>query len=788
MRGPALYWVLVILGLCIACGPCRAQDPNEQPIPAGTELQAESLFAEEIKQLESAGDKPARLAAFEALLKKSDDLERDPEPLVSVLQNKKPEATYRELLEYLRDNADARRECFLRPLVLNANDPGESAKIASASVIAYGSAGVAIVRELLDSEVPGERLAAANICGERVGGAAGVAKLIPALVKCFERTEPDLSGVVIKSLKRITLLEHDTPAAWVEWLGKKTEVELLAEIADRESDARRKAEADRARAEAELLAVLLERMRKDERSDANALITRLQQSVYLPVRLEAVKLLRELLPTQKEEAAQPIVDALGATLNNHLETEDVRKGCAIALAECGKPQLAFSYIDAALAANGISADLKLELVKGLNAPIAASRLAEMLKSEVDVVETRSGAVLDTLIAQVRSVVQVRDESVPKAAILGELSRLLLVITGKLGSELEAPARKRYIDLAANVCDTLGFIARQRVVDIAACVDSLLDFALLTFLPAESGAASRAMIALRQALDVPSTHPGVLEKLTSEPDSLRLGAQYAKLVGSGDEPMLVNLIGLYEAMCVPPEPMDDLRKRLMDRAASTEAIQPSGPDSRKTLREALRALIAVLIDKQTDRIEAHVALVRALMEADYGANDALGYLMVLKADRIQILTTALQPLVDKKPIKLGQLIARLDQSLNQTERESNDYKGFRVGVNAGVRTAIADRISRALGGTIDDDAKKELTGLASGSLRDQFVPTAVEQLRKAPAMGESRDMVSEILLMSLRQAHPNKYESVALKGLEKDAFVKALDDLNTKLRTDGYAVP
>ena len=780
--------VLVILGLCIACGPCRAQEPREQPIPAGTELQADSPFAEESKQLDNAADKAARVIVFEALLKKADELKRDPEPLISVLQNKKPEATYKDLLEYLRDTKSARRLCFLNTLILDANDPGDSAKVAISAVLAYNGEAVPIVREMLESESAADRLAAASICGERVGGAAGVVKVIPPLVRVFQRNEPDVTGVAIKSLKRIALLDYETADQWKDWLGKKTEADLLAEIGDREHDARLKAELDRARREAELLEVLLERMRKDERADANALILHLQKSEYLPVRLEAVKLLRELLPSQKDDTAKPIIDALGATLNNRDETEDVRKGCAMALAECGKPQVAFPYIDAALEANGISADLKLELVKGLNGPVAAGRLAEMLKAEVDVVETRSGAVLDTLIAKVSSVVKVEDKSEQKAAILDELSRLLGLITAKLGGELEAPARKRYIDLAANVCDTLGYIARQKVVGIASCVDSLLDFAFISFQPAESGAASRAMIALRQALDVPSTHLAVLDKLTNPPVSDRLSAQYTKLAGNGDEQMLVSLIGLYEAMGVAPEPLPDLRKRLIDRASSTEAAQPTSPDSRKTLRDALRALISILLDKQPDRIETHVALVKELLEAEYGGNDALGYLMVLKADRVQVMTAAMQPLVDRKPVKLALLVARLDQILNQTERESNEYKTFRAGLNSAVRTSLSDKLAKALSGPIDDDMKKDLTGLASGPLREQFVPTAVEQLRKAAAPGASRDTVSEILLLSLKAAHPNKYEGVTLKGLEKDAFLTALDDLNTKLRTDGYAVP
>lgn len=779
MRGPAPSLVLVILGLCIAGGFSHAQEAQEQPIPAGTELQTESAFAEEIKQLDTAADKAARVVAFNAILAKAAEQKRLPEPLVSVLQNKKPEATFNDLLEHLRDTPSARHEAFIGALVLAANDPGESAKVAVSALRAYGNAAVPRICEMLASEVAAERLAAAAVSGERVGGAAGVVQVIPRLVAALDRAEPDLSGVATRSLKRITLLDYESPKQWKDWLGKKSEKELLAEIADRESDARRKAEEARKRAEAELLAVLLERMRNDERDNSDALIIRLQTSEYLPVRLEAIKLLRELLPKKKDDAAKPIIDALGNTLNDVEETEEVRKQCATALAECGKPAAAFPYIDRALAVNGISADLKLELVKGLNDPLAAARLAELLKAEIDVVESRSGAVLDTLIAQVRSVVAVQDGSEQRTQLLSELSRLLDLITVKLAGELEAPARKRYLDLAVKTCDTLVFIARQRLVDISGCVDALLNISLT-----ENSAASAALTALRQSLDVPSARQGVLQKLTSEPVSTRLSAQYSKLISNGDDAMLIKMLGLYEAMAQAPEPVENLRKRLLDRARSTEAVQPTNPDSRKTMREALRALLSVLLQTRED----HIALLKELLDADYGGNDALGYLMVLKSDRVAILTTAMQPMIEKKPVKLALLVVRLDQSLTTAERDTPEYKAFRASLNAAVRTAIADRVSKALSGTIDDELKQELTGLAGGPLRDQFVPTAVEQLRKKPEPGDSRDVIAEVLISNLRQAHPNKYDDLTLKGLEKDAFVKALDDLNARLRNDGYALP
>lgn len=777
MRGKAPFLVLVFLGLLTTCG-LYAQDKPEQPTP-GKDLQTESVFAEEIKQLEAAADKAARVALFDAILKKAADLKREPEPLISILLNRKPEVTYKELLEHLRDTSAARHAALLNPLILAANDPGESAKIAVATVQAYGADAVPTTIKMLNSEVAAERLAAAAVACHRIGGAQGTGKLAPKLVAALKRNEADLSSTAIKALRRITLLDYDKPEQWEAWLGKKTELDLISEIADREFEARKKAESERARAEAKLLEITLERMRTDERGDAPALIAHLSAGEYVPVRLEAVKLLRELMKTSKEDVIKTIIDALGAKLRDSAEMEDVRKQCAIGLAQSGKPELAFKHIDAAIETNGLSADLKLELVKGLNTPIAAARVASMLKSEIDVVETRSGALLETLIGQAGGVVSGEVESLHKAAILAEFCRLLDLVTVKLNSDLEGPARKRYVDLAVKTSETLVFVARQRRVDTSVCVDSLLNLSLT-----ENGAAAAALTALREAADVPSAREALLKKLTTPPESDRLAVLYTKLVKNGDDAMLVKLFGLYEGIVFAPEPVNDLRKRLVDRARSSEAQNPTSADSRKTLREAMRALLSVLLTTR----EEHAALLTELLEAEYGGNDALGYLMVLKADRVAILTTAMQPMVDKRPIRLAQLVIRMDQSLTPAERDNSDYKSFRGGLNSAVRTAFSDRITKALSTPLDEDGRKELTALATGPLRDQFVPTAMAELDKKPAPGAERDTVSEILLSSLRQAHPEKYDNVALKGLSQDDFKRALADLNTRLRNDGYSVP
>jgi hypothetical protein len=131
---------------------------------------------------------------------------------------------------------------------------------------------------------------------------------------------------------------------------------------------------------------------------------------------------------------------------------------------------------------------------------------------------------------------------------------------------------------------------------------------------------------------------------------------------------------------------------------------------------------------------------------------------------------------------------MDQNLTEAERANADYKSFRGGLNSAVRTAFTDLVSRALTAPMDEAQSKALVEHAGGPLRDQFVPAAVAELERTPAQTAERDTVSEILLSSLRQAHPEKYDAIVLKGLAQADFLKALGELNAKLRNDGYAVP
>lgn len=768
--------MLVILGFCIACVLCLAPSVEAQPAP---ELQTESPFAEEIKQLDSAPDKTARQAAFSAVLTKAKDLKRDPEPLLSILRNKRPEESFRDLTDYIRDNEPARHKAFISVLIINANDAGDPARVAADAVALYEREAVPVIIEMLASETGTERLAAASIARKRVGGAWGVVRVIRPLVNALERDEADLNGVAMKSLRTLALLELETAAEWREWLGKKTDVDLLVEIADRETKLRKHAEAEKARIQAELLSVLLERMRTQERKDAPALIARLKASEHLIVRREAVALLRELVTGATDEVARPIIDALGESLNNRAESEEVRKDCAAALADSGRPALSFPHLDRALEGNSLGADLRLELVKGLNAPVAAARVARMLQAEIDQAETRSSAVLEALISQVRSVLEVEDSSPHKDEILAQFSRLLQLVAAKVGGELEAPARKRYVDLAVKTCDTLVHIARLRRVDILGCVDALIALALT-----DNGASSASVTAIRQALNVPAARPTVLQKLTETSVAERLKLVFAKLVSGSEEAMLINLLGLYEDMVVAPEPVENLRKRLLDRASSTEAVLSANPDTRKTLRDALRGLLSKLLNSPDE----HATLVKDLLACEYGGNDALGYLLLLKPSRTEIVTAAMQPYVERQPIRVELLVVRLDQSLNSDERANRDYVVFRAGLAKAVRARVTEKIGKGLQDGVDDALKQELTGLASGPMRDHFVLAAVAELRRKPDAGDARDTVSEILLSTLRSAHPERYDAVVLKGLTDEAFTKALDDLNDRLRNDGYTVP
>lgn len=784
MRGAVPCWVLVFLGLiAIAAGDLPAQD-NAESNPSNLQLEGDP-FAEEIRQIENAADKAARHAAFEATLARAATLKRDPDPLLSILRNKKPEETYGDLLSWIKDTESARQACFLNVLVTNASEAGDPAKPALAALKAYGMAGADALVKMLESETVTDRAAAAVVARARIGGLRGAARVIPHLVSVMQQNGADLQAACVAALKRLTLLSHERPEEWRAWAAGKDEAALMAEIGDREAEARRIAEERAATLERDLHAALLQAMRKDEANDAPALVNRLKTSQYNVIRVEAAKLLGTLLPTLEDEPARAPIEALGAVLNDPAASDEVRRQCAIALAEprgagqagSQKTTMAFAHIDRALETNGVGADLKLELVKGLNSPLAAPRLAKVLKAEVDVADTRSGALLETALAQVRYVLETEDAGPHRDLLLAELARLLNLAADKLGGTLEAPARKRFVDLATRTNETLQFLARLRRVDVTACVDAL--FRLIRI---DSGASNSALTSLRQAIDVPSARESLRKHLTTPPESDDLAALYARLLADpNNEAMLVNLLGLCEALELAPEPVDKLKVRLIERAQSVDAVLPPTPDLRRNLRDALRGLLARLYTTP----EEHVSLIQQLMDCDYGEKDALGYILVLRPSRVAVVAKSLEPKLAAKPLRVGLLMAELAKALTGPEVESPAFAQFRSTVNTAVRAEFALRVERGIKQGLEEAERKRLEDFAGGPLRDQYVPAALETLAANTAASDNRDAMAELLLAVLRKAHPEKYDKIALKGLDATAFAAALENLKARIKQDGY---
>lgn len=785
MRGSVPIWVLVFLGwIAVRAGVLHAQQPEAEKSPSTLQLESDP-FAEENRLLETAADKAARFGAFAAIARKAAELKREPDPLVSILRNKKPEDVFPDLVAWIRESEAARLECFLPLLIAIANDGGDPARPAVQAVKAYGVGAVPAIIKLLDSTVARERAAAIQVCNERVGGLQGAARLIPHLVRVANEGPVEHQSAAVAALKKLAVLPHDKPADWKTWLGTKDESALMAEIGDREIEARRLAEERATALERQLRSVLLESIRKNESANAPALVNHLKNSEYAVVRVEAAKLLGALLPSLDDDAARAPIDALGAVLIDAAASDELRRQCAIALAEprapgqsnSAKVALAFQWIDKALELNGTSTDLKLELVRGLNSPIAAPRLAAVLKAEIDVAETRSGLLLETAISQARNVLETGDSGPNRLLILSELARLLNLVADKLGSSLEAPARKRFVDLAVKTNDSLQFLARLRRVDVSVCVDAM--FRLIRI---ESGASNSALTALRQAIDVPTARDSLRSHLTTPPESDDLAALYLRLLGDPNSTaMLVNLLGLCEALELAPEPVSNLKDRLLEQARSVDATLPASPEMRLNLRDALRGLLARLFTSADE----HVELIQNLLDCDYGERDALGYILVLRPSRVSIIARSLEVKLSKKPMRIGILTAELAAALTSAEVESPAFSQFQKSVNAAVRTEFDLRIERALKQKPEDADRKRLEELAGGPLRDQFVPSAIEKLAANTAQNERRDEVSDLLLAVLRKAHPEKYDRVALKGLEPQAFAQAIESLKTRVRQDGY---
>ncbi len=793
MRGAVPLWVLVVLGtIAIAAGVLPAQQPDNAKTPQPAMQVDSGPFAEEIRLLEAATEKDARRDAFVAIVNKAAQLKRDPDPLVSILRNKQPQETFTELLTWIKDAEAGRVACFLPVLVAAANEGGDSAKPALRAVKAYGMSGADSLATMAEKGAASERAAAIAVAGERVGGLRGVARVVPVLVKLANEGEAEFQGAAMATLRKITLLNFERASEWKDWLTDKTEVLLMAEIGDREAEARRKAEDRVSELEREIVKTNLERMRQSEATDPAALVGRMKAGNYPAVREEAAKLLGALLPTLEDDPAKAPIDALGEILTDTQASFELRKQCAIALAEprgtgqtkSRKTQMAFAYIDRALETNGISADLKLELLKGLNSPLAAARLAKVLKAEIDVVETRSGALLETAISQVRAVLEPEDASENRDLLLGEFQRLLSVITDKVSGTLEAPARKRLIDLAVKTNDALQYLARLRRVDVTSCVPTLL-----RLINSDNGAANSALTTLRQAIDVPAARDALRTQLTTPPESDDLTTLYKRLLAGipDTEPTLVNLLQLCEALSLEPEPREQLTQRLLDRARSVAAQLPPSPEQRRNLRDALRGLLARLNVTEVQ----HIALIQQLLDCEYGEKDALGYILVLPPNRVAIVAAGLESKLRDKPLQAGLLVAELvaaNKGLTSEEVDSPAFGQFRERVRASVREAFGKVLETAIKGGMTEQEKTDLQGWGNGPLRESWVISCVDKLRASTGQTAERDAVAEMLLSVLKQAHPEKFDRTTLKGLDAKAFEAALDTLKTRLKLEGYRFP
>ncbi|MCL4730607.1 MAG: hypothetical protein KJ044_09260 [Planctomycetes bacterium] len=135
--------------------------------------------------------------------------------------------------------------------------------------------------------------------------------------------------------------------------------------------------------------------------------------------------------------------------------------------------------------------------------------------------------------------------------------------------------------------------------------------------------------------------------------------------------------------------------------------------------------------------------------------------------------------------MGRLAVELASALTRAESESPAFAQFRATVNASVRADLGARVERGIRQGLDDEERRKLEEHANGPLRDQYVLAALEKLAANTAQSDNRDAMAEMLLAVLRKAHPEKYDRVALKGLDAAAFANALDGLKTRLKQDGY---
>ncbi|MCC6572558.1 MAG: hypothetical protein IT462_02090 [Planctomycetes bacterium] len=766
----------LVLSAC--AGPMPAQVPvAAEPIPRN-EIQADpDAFAESTKLLTDASTKEARRDAFKAVLECAREVKQDPRPLVDVLKNKQPQATFVELLLYLKDNETERHKAFLPTLIVIAYDTGDSAASAKELVLAYkADDAIDALIGLLKGKDSRSGVAAATLCREHIGGLGGLARMVEPLVGAMESDDTELKAAAHRSLKNITKQNFDADAAlWRNWLKGKSTDQLKEDIFAGWMKAKKDRDKEFETLQQELLKVLIDRMRKDDRKDAARLIEHLSKSPYVPVREEAATLIGELLAAAKDaelEAAKTMVAALGVQLLQVENVESLRIACARALAV--RPVLSFETVARCLDVNGNSPALKLELVRALKTPVATARLAILLTEEIDRVETASNLLLRELITQAQSIVSNESDATARHDVLAQFSRLLEKVEAKLKQELPAPELARYNELAKDACKGLAFFARIQQINVADCVPALMAIAA-----SRDGAAASAITAVREALSVATSREIIFTMLTTEPLSTRQRGLYDRYTNENNEAMLVLVIGLYEALGVAPDDLvASLTARLVEFAkASADTL---GDATRQTLRGAIRALLARI----HKTVEERKALVDSLMDAAFGDNDVIAYFRLAPNSRIDALVASLQPRIASAPGRVADIVRALTLSAEESATEA--CKKFSGELQDSLRTEYEKRIERGLKGGEAETAealKADLTKFADAE-RKLFVEAAVKELLANAAASANRDVVTTLLVERLKAAHPGKYEQAKLEG-EAEAFKAALQAIVPQLKQDGY---
>ncbi len=764
---------LMILGLGVAA-PTWAQDNGPaielQPAENGP-------FSEELAQLRAATDAKSRRGVFASILKKANADNLKPAPLTAILDNQKPADTCRDLIEWITTTESARVTPFIAPLVMIHADAGDNADRSLAAVLSYGKDAVPVITAMMgEVDDNARRAAGAQICRYRPGGLRGSAELVAPLVRLLRDDNANVSAGAKASLQRIARLNLTTSDEWEEWLDGKSVTDLMEEIGNREIAARKSAEDELRKVQQELLKVLLERMRKRERDDPTALGDRLANSPYATVRIEAAKLLGAFIPDADPEPAQQAIDALGTTLVDAEASNDVRKECAKSLVACGKSEEVFPWLDKCIEQNGITSDLKLEVVKGLSHPVAALRLASLLKTEVDHAGERSGELLDVVVRQARIVAPSDPKDPNQAAILGELTRLLNLVATKIEGDIDTPTRKRLLDVAVNVNQTLVHLARIRRVDISSCIDALVKLA-----NTENGAATSAITAIRQALDVPAARESLTQRIVDGDLKERLKEIYRHQSELKNEPMLIHLLGLYEVVGQSPVPVEVLQTQLTDWADASEATIPAKPSERNSLRDSVRALVQRLTpaDKQSD-------FLNRLLDCKHASSDAAAYLLLFTENRVVMLNAITKARIETDTLKTARFFLLAHARLTNDERANESLTALATTVTEKATSAITTEIDRATNAdTFTDESSKRLRTLGTGVLRPMFVKSCVAKLGGEFTNTVVRDALATLLLEILREAHPDRYADSKLAGDTPEAYGASLNALKAKLKEDAY---